>query len=106
MAEIIRAENSGFCFGVKQAIEKTEQQIYNNKDKKIYTCGPLIHNQFVIDHLASQGVGIIYEPEQAHRGDVVIVRSHGETKRFLMMQPKEVLKWSMRPVLLSIKFIS
>ncbi len=34
MAEIIRAENSGFCFGVKQAIEKTEQQIYNNKDKK------------------------------------------------------------------------
>ena len=40
MAEIIRAENSGFCFGVKQAIEKTEQQIYNNKDKKIYTCGP------------------------------------------------------------------
>lgn len=82
MAEIIRAENSGFCFGVKQAIEKTEQQIYNNKDKKIYTCGPLIHNQFVIDHLASQGVGIIYEPEQAQRGDVVIVRSHGETKRF------------------------
>ena len=56
MAEIIRAENSGFCFGVKQAIEKTEQQIYNNKDKKIYTCGPLIHNQFVIDHLASQGL--------------------------------------------------
>lgn len=82
MVEIIRAENSGFCFGVKQAIEKTEQQIYNNKNKKIYTCGPLIHNQFVIDHLAAQGVGIIYEPEQAERGDVVIVRSHGETKRF------------------------
>lgn len=82
MAEIIRAENSGFCFGVKQAIDKTEQQIYKNQDKKIYTCGPLIHNQFVIDQLAGQGVGIIYQPEEAERGDVVIVRSHGETKDF------------------------
>ncbi|WP_419026345.1 bifunctional 4-hydroxy-3-methylbut-2-enyl diphosphate reductase/30S ribosomal protein S1 [Emergencia sp.] len=82
MAEIIRAENSGFCFGVKQAIEKTELQIRNNKGKKIYTCGPLIHNQFVIDNLADQGVGIIYQPEEAEEGDIVIVRSHGETKAF------------------------
>ncbi len=82
MAEIIRAENSGFCFGVKQAIEKTEQQIRNNNGKKIYTCGPLIHNQFVIDNLADQGVGIIYQPEEAEEGDIVIVRSHGETKAF------------------------
>lgn len=82
MAEIIRAENSGFCFGVKQAIEKTELQIRNNKRKKIYTCGPLIHNQFVIDNLADQGVGIIYQPEEAEEGDIVIVRSHGETKAF------------------------
>ena len=27
MKEILIAENSGFCFGVKQAIEKTEEQI-------------------------------------------------------------------------------
>ena len=26
MKEIIRAEHSGFCFGVKQAMEKTEEQ--------------------------------------------------------------------------------
>ena len=25
MKEIIRAENAGFCFGVKQAIEKAER---------------------------------------------------------------------------------
>ncbi len=29
MAEIIRAKNSGFCFGVKRAMEKTEEQITN-----------------------------------------------------------------------------
>ncbi len=86
MAEIIRAEHSGFCFGVKQAIDKTEEQIRLNeeqkRDKRIYTCGPLIHNQFVTDDLASRGVGIISSPEEAQKGDIVIVRSHGESRDF------------------------
>ncbi|MBR3756698.1 MAG: bifunctional 4-hydroxy-3-methylbut-2-enyl diphosphate reductase/30S ribosomal protein S1 [Firmicutes bacterium] len=82
MAEIIRAKNSGFCFGVKQAIEKTEAQVQVNQGKRIFTCGPLIHNQFVTDQLAEKGVGIIYEPAEAEEGDIVIVRSHGETKAF------------------------
>lgn len=86
MAEIIRAEHSGFCFGVKQAIEKTEQQIAENNRKgqqrRIFTCGPLIHNRSVTDDLAARGVGIISAPEEAAPGDVVIVRSHGETKDF------------------------
>ena len=82
MAEIIRAKNSGFCFGVKQAIEKTEEQVEKNQGKRIFTCGPLIHNQFVTDQLAEKGVGIIYKPEEAETGDIVIVRSHGETKAF------------------------
>ena len=82
MAEIIRAKNSGFCFGVKQAIEKTEEQVELNQGKRIFTCGPLIHNQFVTDQLAEKGVGVIHEPEEAEAGDIVIVRSHGETKAF------------------------
>ncbi len=86
MAEIIRAEHSGFCFGVRQAIEKTEEQIHPNekleKKRQIYTCGPLIHNRFVTDDLKARGVGIIESPEEAEPGDIVIVRSHGETKAF------------------------
>ena len=35
MKEILIAENSGFCFGVKQAIEKTEEQI-KIKEKGFY----------------------------------------------------------------------
>ena len=67
MAEIIRAEHSGFCFGVKQAIEKTEEQIKKYKlhdggNTRIYTCGQLIHNQSVTDSLAARGVGIIETP--------------------------------------------
>ncbi|MGN0659310.1 MAG: bifunctional 4-hydroxy-3-methylbut-2-enyl diphosphate reductase/30S ribosomal protein S1 [Emergencia sp.] len=82
MAEIIRAEHSGFCFGVKQAIDKTEKQIEENTGKRIFTCGQLIHNQFVTDDLQRRGVGIISGPEEAEPGDVVIVRSHGQTKEF------------------------
>lgn len=83
MTEIIRAENSGFCFGVKQAIEKTEKQIENNTaGKKIYTCGPLIHNKLVTDDLEARGVSILTNIEDATEDDILIVRSHGEGKPF------------------------
>ena len=86
MKKVLLAENSGFCFGVKQAIEKTEEQI-KIKEKggisgNIYTCGPLIHNRLVTDDLAARGVGIINSVAEASQGDVIIVRSHGERRNF------------------------
>ncbi len=97
MAEIIRAEHSGFCFGVKQAIEKTEEQIKKYKlhdggNTRIYTCGQLIHNQSVTDSLATRGVGIIETPGEAQEGDTVIVRSHGEGKSFFEEAQQRGLK--------------
>ncbi len=87
--EIIRANNSGFCFGVKKAIEKTENEINKkgepNKafDKHaIYTVGQLIHNMQVIESLEAQGVKVIDSIKEAGEGDTVIVRSHGEPKSF------------------------
>lgn len=83
MRKIEIAENSGFCFGVKRAIEMTENaaEQYAGK-KRIFTCGPLIHNQSVTDELKSRGVDIIGNPYEAGKDDVVIVRSHGEGKAF------------------------
>ena len=80
--EIRRAENSGFCFGVKRAIMKTEEQLASSGGKTIYTCGPLIHNTFVTDDLAQRGAQIIYSLDEIEAGDTVIVRSHGEPERF------------------------
>ena len=34
MKEILLAENSGFCFGVKQAMEKTEKEIEKNNETR------------------------------------------------------------------------
>lgn len=81
MKEIIRAEHSGFCFGVKQAIEKAERAAEESMDT-IYSCGPLIHNKLVTDRMEKKGVQVINVPEDAEAGATVIVRSHGESKRF------------------------
>ena len=48
--EIIRADRSGFCFGVQRAIDLTMEQIEKNEKgekRPLYTCGPLIHNRSV-----------------------------------------------------------
>ncbi len=84
--EILTASHSGFCFGVKQAIEKTEAEIAGKKNSpaagRIYTWGPLIHNKTVTDGLREKGVGILDDLGSVGAEDVIIVRSHGETKRF------------------------
>ncbi|WP_034802083.1 bifunctional 4-hydroxy-3-methylbut-2-enyl diphosphate reductase/30S ribosomal protein S1 [Eubacterium sp. AB3007] len=80
--EIIRAKHSGFCFGVRQAIEKTYAQLDQEHRGAIYTCGPLIHNTSVTDSLKENGVGIIHDLSETAPGDTVIIRSHGEPKSF------------------------
>ena len=84
--EILTAPYSGFCFGVKQAIEKTEAEIKLKKDSaaagNIYTWGPLIHNKAVTDSLKEKGACIIDNLGTVKDKDVIIVRSHGETKGF------------------------
>ena len=82
MKEIRRADNSGFCFGVKAALEKTEEQIQIHQGRKIYTCGPLIHNKLVTDSLQKRGVEITEGLENLAPGDTVIIRSHGAPERF------------------------
>lgn len=86
--EIITADHAGFCFGVRRAIELTEEQIrLNNErpdDKKIslYTCGQLIHNRAVTERLRENGVGEIQSIDHAEPGDTIIIRSHGEPEEF------------------------
>lgn len=81
MREIIRADHSGFCFGVKAAIDKAEKAA-EECDGKIYSCGSLIHNKLVTDQLAEKGIHVIKSPQEAEPGSTVIIRSHGEGKAF------------------------
>lgn len=69
------AENAGFCFGVDRAVKIAYE--YADKANKAVCFGMLIHNNDVISELASKNVGTINAPEEAEKGDNVIIRAHG-----------------------------
>lgn len=74
------AAASGFCFGVKRAIELTEKALRDFG--AVRTLGPLIHNRIVTDSLAARGVGIAETPEGA-KGQALVIRSHGVTAQVM-----------------------
>lgn len=82
--KVLLAENAGFCFGVKRAVDeaiKTQKQ-YN---KKIYTLGPLIHNGDVVKYLEENNIYAIdiNNLDSLNEGDVILIRSHGVSKKVL-----------------------
>lgn len=78
------AEKSGFCFGVKRAVDKA---ILSRKDygKDIYTLGPLIHNDDVVSYLKDNGIYPIEieSIDSLKPDDIVIIRSHGISKSII-----------------------
>lgn len=93
MREIILAKNSGFCFGVKRAVDKTIE-IKNNYNKRIYTLGPLIHNNDVVKFLEKNDVFSINieDIDKLAPNDVIIIRSHGVSEETLNELNKRGLK--------------
>lgn len=83
MKTINRAEYSGFCFGVKRAVQIAEKVLEENDGKrKIYSKGQLIHNKDVTDELGAKGLEIVDDISQMQEGSLVIVRAHGEPESF------------------------
>ena len=70
------AKSAGFCYGVRRAVRMAEQAA--EQGRACVMLGPIIHNNSVIEYLASLGVGLIQRPEEAEPGTAVIIRSHGE----------------------------
>ena len=76
------AKTAGFCFGVKRAVDTVYQQIEQYRGEKIFTYGPIIHNEEVIKDLRSHGVEVLNDEEEMKTADadVVVIRSHGVAK--------------------------
>ena len=90
--EVKLAKTAGFCFGVKRAMDKVYEQI--EKGEKIYTYGPLIHNESVVADLEKKGVTVIENVKalkEIKEGSVVI-RSHGVSKEIYDILDKQNLK--------------
>ncbi len=71
------AKIAGFCMGVRRAMEIALSEA-NKGDGKLFTYGPIIHNQQVLDLLRSKGVDV-KENINTHDKGRIIIRAHGIT---------------------------
>ncbi|MBQ9442879.1 MAG: 4-hydroxy-3-methylbut-2-enyl diphosphate reductase [Lachnospiraceae bacterium] len=92
--KVITAETAGFCFGVERAVNTVYEAI-EHEDVAIYTYGPIIHNESVVNELKERGVSIISTPEElkALDGGCVIIRSHGVTREIYGILKEKGLKY-------------
>ena len=88
--ELFVAKSAGFCFGVSRAIDMAYNEI--EKNKKIYSYGPLIHNKEVTADLKKRGIDVIEGLEGIEEG-TIIIRSHGVGKALYDEIAKKGLKW-------------
>ena len=79
--EVTVAKSAGFCFGVKRAVDMVYEEA--KKNTKVYTLGPIIHNEQVVQDLESKGVQVLHSIDELkeEKDAVVIIRSHGITKQ-------------------------
>ena len=86
--EVLLAKTAGFCFGVKRAVDTAYEQV----DKgRVYTYGPIIHNEEVIKDLQEKGVNILESEEELKKlsEGTVVIRSHGvERKIYNLIEEK------------------
>lgn len=69
--------NSGFCFGVKNAVEIAEEALLNGE--KVYSLGQIVHNDIEVERLAGLGlISIDHEQFKELKNEKVLIRAHGE----------------------------
>ena len=75
------AKMAGFCFGVNRAVDTVYEEA--KQFSPVYTYGPIIHNETVIDDLEKKGVQVIHSLEEAKEltEGTIVIRSHGVTRR-------------------------
>ena len=74
--EIIVAQSAGFCFGVSNAV-KLVNELIDKEKSGIYTYGPIIHNDQVVEQLSSKGVKSIEDLDGTVPGRHIVIRTHG-----------------------------
>ncbi|MBC5713648.1 4-hydroxy-3-methylbut-2-enyl diphosphate reductase [Roseburia sp. BX1005] len=78
---VILAKSAGFCFGVKRAVDKVYEEAEKNQ-VPVYTYGPIIHNEEVVNDLEKRGVHAILDTSELKdlQKGIVVIRSHGVEK--------------------------
>ncbi|MCI1784593.1 MAG: 4-hydroxy-3-methylbut-2-enyl diphosphate reductase [Bacteroidales bacterium] len=77
-------KQSGFCGGVIRAIDKAEKYLHENKDKKLYSLGAIVHNEAELKRLKEEGLVTVNYNDlpriDGSNGKALLIRAHGEPK--------------------------
>ena len=70
-------KNSGFCFGVVEAIRKAEETL--QQQNVLYCLGDIVHNDSEVERLTLKGLITINHAQFfAMKDETVLLRAHGE----------------------------
>jgi 4-hydroxy-3-methylbut-2-en-1-yl diphosphate reductase len=70
-------KRSGFCFGVRNAVEIAEKALL--RGEKVFSLGPIVHNDKEVERLSSLGlVSINHQQFGKLKNCNVLIRAHGE----------------------------
>src|SRR3990172_6651835 len=75
--EVRIARRTGFCYGVREAIDKGG--VAPGQGKQTHTLGQVVHNEGVIAQLQGQGIRTVDTLDDVEHGAAVVIRAHGVT---------------------------
>jgi len=91
--EVVIDPKSGFCFGVKHAVELAEKEAATGG--RLYCLGEIVHNAAEVDRLQQRGIEFINHEKYITLKDCrVLIRAHGEppeTYRYALKNNIELL---------------
>ena len=79
--KIVLSETLSYCFGVRKTLELTDKLLAERPDRTYYMLGEIVHNEHVVEGLRAKGLRIVQSLENVPPGGVVILQSHGSTRK-------------------------
>ena len=88
--EIIVGKTSGFCFGVRNAVEKALEIV--KKENNVYCLGELTHNKQVMEQIEKSGAKVAETIEEIPENSTIIIRAHGVSPKVYEQAKQKNLK--------------
>jgi 4-hydroxy-3-methylbut-2-enyl diphosphate reductase len=79
--KIVLSETLSYCFGVRKTLELTDRLLADRPDRTYYMLGEIVHNEHVVEGLRAKGLRIVQNLDEVPPGGIVILQSHGSTRR-------------------------
>jgi 4-hydroxy-3-methylbut-2-enyl diphosphate reductase len=73
--EVRIAKRTGFCYGVREAIDKAKE--VRAAGRETHTLGQVVHNEGVVAELQGLGIRTVETLDDVQHGAAVVIRAHG-----------------------------